>query len=89
MTMRHTKHAQQVLNLLNEQGILRPSDLDSIGVPRVVLTRMTSAGLLEKVSRGLYRLPHSPVLNTRVLLLLQNGHQRPFSAYSQHFNFMS
>ena len=59
VTMRQTKHAQQVLNLLNEQGILRPSDLDSIGVPRVVLTRMTSAGLLEKVSRGLYRLPHS------------------------------
>jgi len=58
-TMRQTKHAQQVLNLLKEQGILRPCDLDSIGVPRVVLTRMTSAGLLEKVSRGLYRLPHS------------------------------
>jgi len=57
--MLQTKYAQQVLDLLKEQGILRPSDLDSIGVPRIVLTRMTSAGLLEKVSRGLYRLPRS------------------------------
>lgn len=56
--MRHTKNAQQVLDLLNKQGILRPSDLDAIGVPRIVLTRMTSAGLLEKVSRGIYRLSH-------------------------------
>ncbi len=40
--------------------MLRPSDLDAIGAPRVVLTRMTAAGLLEKVGRGLYRLPHSP-----------------------------
>jgi len=30
--MLKTKHAQQVLNLLKEQGILRPGDLDSIGV---------------------------------------------------------
>lgn len=55
-SMRHAKYAQQVIDLLNKQGILRPRDLDSIGVPRIVLNRMTSAGLLEKVSRGLYRL---------------------------------
>ncbi len=37
--------------------MLRPSDLDAVEVPRVVLTRMTAAGRLEKVGRGLYRLP--------------------------------
>lgn len=38
--------------------MLRPIDLDAIGVPRVVLTRMRTAGQLEKVGRGLYRLPN-------------------------------
>lgn len=50
---------QRVLTLLAQKGLLRPSDLDAIGVPRIVLTRMTAAGLLEKVERGLYRLPDS------------------------------
>lgn len=52
-------HAQRVLNLLRQKGMIRPSDLDSIRAPRVVLTRMTSIGQLEKVGRGLYRLPDS------------------------------
>ncbi|WP_421793669.1 type IV toxin-antitoxin system AbiEi family antitoxin domain-containing protein [Hydrocarboniphaga effusa] len=50
-------HAQRVLALLDQQGLLRSSDLDAVGVPRVVLTRMRAAGLLEKVGRGLYRRP--------------------------------
>lgn len=58
--MRTDSHPQRVLDLLGQKGMLRPSDLDAIGAPRVVLTRMTAAGLLEKVGRGLYRLPNSP-----------------------------
>ncbi len=57
--MRPDSHPQRVLDLLGQKGMLRPSDLDTIGAPRVVLTRMTAAGLLEKVGRGLYRLPNS------------------------------
>ena len=57
--MRHDTHAQRVLALLNRKGILRPSDLDDIGAPRVVLTRMTTSGQLEKTGRGIYRLPGS------------------------------
>lgn len=57
--MRHTTHTQRVHDLLTQKGMLRPSDLDAISTPRVVLTRMTKAGLLEKVGRGLYRLPDS------------------------------
>jgi predicted transcriptional regulator of viral defense system len=59
-TMLHTSHTQRVLDLITQKGMLRPSDLVAIGAPRVVLTRMTAAGLLEKVGRGLYRLPDSP-----------------------------
>ncbi len=50
-------HKQRVLDLLGQNGVLRPSNLDAIGVPRIVLTRMTAAGLLEKFGRGLYRRP--------------------------------
>lgn len=50
-----TSHTQRVLNLLGQKGLLRPSDLDAVGIPRVVLTRMRSSGLLEQVGRGLYR----------------------------------
>ncbi len=48
---------QRVLDLASRKGLLRASDLDAIEAPRVVLTRLTAAGLLDKVGRGLYRLP--------------------------------
>ena len=53
-------HTQRVLDLANQKGLLRASDLDAIEAPRVVLTRLTAAGLLDKVGRGLYRLPSHP-----------------------------
>ena len=52
-------HTQRVPDLAHKNGPLRASDLGSIDAPRVVLTRVTAAGQLEKVSRGLYRLPDS------------------------------
>ncbi|MGB4343826.1 MAG: type IV toxin-antitoxin system AbiEi family antitoxin domain-containing protein [Moraxellaceae bacterium] len=52
-------HTQRVLSLASQKGLLRASDLDDIDAPRVVLTRLTAAGLLERVGRGLYRLPDS------------------------------
>ena len=53
-------HTQRVLDLASRKGMLRSSDLDAIEAPRVVLTRLTAAGLLDKVGRGLYRLPSQP-----------------------------
>lgn len=50
-------HVQRVLDLARQKGLLRASDLDAIDAPRVVLTRLTAAGLLDRVARGLYRLP--------------------------------
>jgi predicted transcriptional regulator of viral defense system len=50
-------HTQRVLDLVGQKGLLRASDLDAIAAPRVVLKRLTAAGRLEKVARGLYRLP--------------------------------
>jgi len=42
-------------------GPLRTRDVDAAGIPRVYLQRMCERGLLERVDRGLYRLPDSPV----------------------------
>lgn len=58
--MRADTHTQRVLDLTRQKGLLRANDLDAIEVPRVVLTRMTVAGLLDRVGRGLYRLPGHP-----------------------------
>jgi len=58
-TMRQDNHTQRVLNLLSQKGVLRPCDLEDIGAPRVVLTRMMANGQLEKIGRGIYRLPDS------------------------------
>ncbi|RYF82049.1 MAG: hypothetical protein EOO29_08425 [Comamonadaceae bacterium] len=52
-------HAQRVLNLARHQGLLRASDLKGIDAPRIVLTRLSAAGRLQKVGRGLYRLANT------------------------------
>ena len=52
-------HQNRVLDLLQKRGMLRASELDAQGVPRVVLSRLTASGRLEHVGRGLYRLAGS------------------------------
>lgn len=46
-----------VLDLARQKGLLRPSDLQDAGIPRVVLARLTASGQLQKLARGLYSLP--------------------------------
>ena len=50
---------QRVLELARQRGLLRSRDLQAVDAPRVMLTRMTASGQLEKVGRGLYRLPQT------------------------------
>lgn len=57
--MENKPHHQRALDLLQQQELLRASDLDAMGVPRVVLSRLTASGQLERVGRGLYRLSGS------------------------------
>lgn len=49
-------HSNRIHSLARQKGLLRPADLEGIGAPRVVLTRMVATGQLERVARGLYRL---------------------------------
>ena len=48
---------QRVLDLASQRGLLRASHLQELGLARVVLSRLTASGLLERVWRGVYRLP--------------------------------
>jgi predicted transcriptional regulator of viral defense system len=49
--------SDKVKKLIQEKGILRPRDLDSYRIPRMVLRRMEEKGILTKISRGIYTLP--------------------------------
>lgn len=60
-------HSQRVLKLVQQKGAVRPIDLEAIGAPRVVLTRMTAKGQLERTSRGIYTLPDSQGSETNSL----------------------
>jgi predicted transcriptional regulator of viral defense system len=69
-TMRLQTHSHRVLALVRQKGVVRPVDLEAIGAPRVVLTRMTAVGLLEKTGRGLYTLPDSKGLEGDSLAII-------------------
>ena len=55
--MNPATYNQQALALAHQQGILRSKDLKESGIPRIVLARLSASGLLEKIGRGLYRVP--------------------------------
>ncbi|MEP0773111.1 MAG: AbiEi antitoxin N-terminal domain-containing protein [Acidobacteriota bacterium] len=46
---------------MQRMGIARSRDLEQAGVSRTQLRRLVSRGLLERVGRGLYRVPEAPV----------------------------
>ncbi len=49
--------SENLLDLAKNQRLIRSRDLASLGIPRVALTRAVRRGELERVGRGLYRLP--------------------------------
>lgn len=49
--------ADRLIELARSRGLIRPSDLESLEIPRVSLTRAVRRGQLERVGRRLYGLP--------------------------------
>jgi predicted transcriptional regulator of viral defense system len=47
---------QQILDLLTQRGVLRPRELEAIGISGVYLNKLYQEGLLDRPSRGLYTL---------------------------------
>ena len=67
--MREATQTERVIDLLAQKGMLRPIDLDAIGIPRVVLTRLAASGMVDRIGRGLYRLPGHSVSEYESLAL--------------------
>lgn len=65
---------QRILDLTARRGLLRPRDLDPEAWPRVALMRLLRQGLLERVSRGLYALPHRQVSELTTLAEVARRH---------------
>ena len=59
--------ANRVLALAARRGVLRPRDLEAVGIPRTWIYRLHGRGELERVGRGLYRLPHACVTASHTL----------------------
>jgi predicted transcriptional regulator of viral defense system len=53
---KHSK-TEQVLALARKRGMLRARDLKALGIPGTYLHRLVQHGRLERLARGLYRLP--------------------------------
>jgi predicted transcriptional regulator of viral defense system len=47
----------QVLRRIRRAGVVRPRDLETLGVTRVRLARLTAAGKVVRLGRGLYTVP--------------------------------
>lgn len=70
--LRPDTHTQRILELARSRGVIRSLDLDEIDAPRVALTRMMHRGQLEKVGRGLYRIPGSIGSEAESLTIVAN-----------------
>ena len=57
--------ADRLIEYVRRHGMIRPVDLEAIGVPRAVLKRLADRGELVRQSRGVYTVPdHEPTRHT-------------------------
>ena len=54
-----TIRTDKILELVRKAGVLRPRDLDPYDIPRTYLSRLCTAGKLQRIGRGLYVLPEN------------------------------
>ena len=55
--MRRKTTSERVLEIVQQQGVMRPKDLDRFGIPRKYLNWLYHKGALLRVANGLYTLP--------------------------------
>ena len=53
--------SERILELARNTGVLRPRDVEEIGIPGNLLARLARRGLLTRIDRGLYTLPNAVV----------------------------
>jgi predicted transcriptional regulator of viral defense system len=52
---------QRIIQYIGEHGIVRPRDIEAIGLPREYLLRLHRQGKLNRPTRGIYTLPDADV----------------------------
>lgn len=67
MTGPPSSHEDQVLALARKQPLLRARDLAVHGLPTITLSRLVTAGKLQRVARGIYSLPQRAISEHRSL----------------------
>lgn len=67
---RKSTHTDRLLRLARQKGLLRASDLDAPGIPRIYLTRLTAGGQLAKEGRGVYRPAENPLSENESLAIV-------------------
>jgi len=55
------KQIERAIQYVRQNGIVRPRDIEAIGVPREYLLRLHRQGRLNRTARGIYSLPDAPV----------------------------
>lgn len=58
----------RILKLLEQRGVLRPRDLDSLGISRIYLNKLHAEGILDRPSRGIYTLPDGAPTENQTLI---------------------
>lgn len=51
--------SKQIINLVSKKGIIRPRDIEALGIPREYLLRLYRQGKLERIGHGMYIIPGS------------------------------
>ena len=59
--MAKTTAGEQILDLAAHQPLVRPRDVEALGIARESLLRLYRRGLLVRQARGVYALPQTPV----------------------------
>jgi predicted transcriptional regulator of viral defense system len=59
--MTTTKPFERTMQYVRQHGIVRPRDIEAIGVPREYLLRLYRQGKLSRTGRGIYSLPDADV----------------------------
>jgi predicted transcriptional regulator of viral defense system len=55
------KHLQRIMHYVGQHGIVRPRDIEAIGLPREYLLRLHRQGKIVRSGRGLYSLPDAAI----------------------------
>jgi predicted transcriptional regulator of viral defense system len=64
------KKEKKIIKLVEEKGIIRVKEVESLNISRQYLYRLVRRGILEKVNRGMYKIKNRKFPDDEMLLIL-------------------